>query len=162
MYRRLATVKRALEQRGLRTSGVAMPEPIKTLADVVEPATFGQRIRTHRYNQQTPLDQLVDEITPESDTAREFAALVDRMDRAQMRVWLVRWRDNQAGIEPASGALRRLAVIGLQALDYLERNERPPDAWLAQQRALLETFRKPQAELRIAIVPSIEKLLAAY
>ncbi len=142
MYRRLAAVRWALQQRGLRTFGVAVPEPIKTLADVVEPATFGQRIRTHKYNQQTPLDQLVDEVTPESDTAREFAALVDGMDRAQMRVWLVRWRDNQAGIEPASGTLRRLATIGLQALDYLERGERPPNAWLAQQRALLERFQE--------------------
>ena len=84
----------------------------------------------------------MDDVAPESDTAREFAALVDRMDRAQMRVWLVRWRDNQAGIEPASGTLRRLGTIGLQALDYLERNERPPEAWLAQQRAFAGNFQE--------------------
>ena len=71
-------------------------EPLKTLADVVEPATFGQRIRTHKYSQLTPLNRLVDAARPESDTAREFAALVDRMDRAQMRIWLTRWRDNDA------------------------------------------------------------------
>ena len=56
-------------------------EPLKTLADVVTPATFGQRIRTHKYTQLTPLNRLVDAARPESDTAREFAALVDRMDR---------------------------------------------------------------------------------
>ena len=62
---------------------------------------------------------------------------------------------------PVSAALSRLGAIGLQALDYLDRSERPPEAWLAQQRAFLETFKKPQAELRLAIVPSIEKLIAA-
>jgi hexosaminidase len=151
MYRRLATVDHF---------GVVVPEPLKTLADVVEPATFGQRIRTHKYNQQTPLTGLVDTVRPESETAREFAALVDRMDREQMRIWLTRWRDNVVGIEP-SQVLSRLATIGLQALDYLDRNQRPPDTWLAEQRAFFETVKKPQNEVRLAIVPSIEKLVGA-
>jgi hexosaminidase len=159
MYRRLGTVDRALQQRGLKTLGVPVPEPLKTLADVVEPATFGQRIRTHKYDQQTPLTGLVDAARPESEVARQFSVLVDNMDRAQMRIWLTRWRDNDARVEP-SQALSRLGVIGLQALDYLDRNERPPDAWLAEQRAFLETLKKPQNEVRLAIVPSIEKLIA--
>ena len=165
MYRRLDQLMQlALEHTRSSDAwrlAVAGQWPLKTLADVVVPATFGQRIRTHKYNQQHPLNRLVDASRPESETAREFAALVDRMDRAQMRIWLMRWRDNQAGIEPASEALRRLGAIGLQALDYLDRNERPPEAWLVQQRALLEPLKKPQGELRLAIVPSIEKLIAA-
>jgi hexosaminidase len=161
MYRRLAATSAELEQRGLRVHSDSFAEPLKTLADVVEPATFGQRIRTHKYNQQTPLDGLVDRVSPESDVAREFAGLVDRRDRAGMRAWLTRWRDNQAPLEPAARTLRRLGTIGFEALDYLERNERPPAAWLHEQRAFLETLRKPQDELRFAIAPSIEKLVAA-
>jgi hypothetical protein len=103
---------------------------------------------------------LVDIVRPDSDVAREFAALVDSMDRAQIRMWLVRWRDNDAQVEP-NGALKHLGAIGLQALDYLDRGEHPPDAWLAEQRAFVETCKKPQAELRFAIAPSIEKLVAA-
>jgi hexosaminidase len=161
MYRRLNSVSRELDQRGLKHNSGYPLEPMKTLADVVTPATFGQRIRTHKYNQQTPLTGLVDMIRPESEAAREFAVLVDHNDRAQMRVWLARWRNNQAGIEPAAETLRRLGEIGLQALDYLDRNERPPATWLAGQRAFLETLKKPQNELRFAIVPSISKLLEA-
>jgi hexosaminidase len=161
MYRRLDAVSGQFE----RLAGGDPPEPLKTLADVVEPATFGQRIRTHKYSQQTPLDGLVDTVRPESETAREFAALADRltdpMNREQMRTWLVRWRDNRAGIEPASETLRRLGEIGLQALNYLDRNERPPDAWVAEQRSFLDTLKKPQNELRFAIAPSITKLVAA-
>ncbi|HTC33432.1 MAG TPA: family 20 glycosylhydrolase [Bryobacteraceae bacterium] len=185
MYIRLGTVSGELDRLGLthrssyypmleRLAGGNPVEPLKTLADVVVPATFGQRIRTHRYTQETPLVRLVDAARPESDTAREFAALVDHMDRAQLRTWLTRWRDNVGELKPTleksellkedvpvSEALSRLAAIGLQALDDLDRGERPADAWLAQQRAFLETCKKPIAELRIAIVPSIEKLLNA-
>jgi hexosaminidase len=172
MYRRLAAVSEELDGRGLthRSSYLPMLEhlaagapvgPLKTLADVVTPATFGQRIRTHKYNQQTPLNQLVDAARPESVVAREFSDLVDRMDRTQMRIWLTRWRDNDAGVEPASQTLNHLGAIGLQALDYLDRKERPSDQWLAEQRAFLETLKKPQNEVRFAIVPSIEKLIDA-
>ena len=50
MYRRLAdVVELALEQRGSSDFWtLPWPEPLKTLADVVAPATFGQRIRTHQ------------------------------------------------------------------------------------------------------------------
>jgi hexosaminidase len=172
MYRRLDEVSRELDGLGLthRSSYLPMLErlagsdpvgPLKTLADVVTPTTFGQRIRTHRYTQQTPLNQLVDAARPESETARDFAGLVDRMDRAQIRIWLTRWRDDDARIEPASQTLNHLATIGLEALGYLERGDRPSDEWLARQRAFFETLRKPQNEVRFAIVPSIEKLIAA-
>jgi hexosaminidase len=157
MYRRLVAVSDEFE--GLAAG--APVEPLKTLADVVTPATFGQRIRLHRYTQQTPLNRLVDAARPESETAREFALLVDRMDRAQMRIWLERWRDNKAPIEPASETLRRLGQIGLQALDYLDHGERPPDSWALEQRAFIETLKTPQDELRFAIAPSIGKLLDA-
>ena len=121
-----------------------------------QPATFGQRIRTHRYTQLTPLNRLVDAARPESDTAREFAALVDRMDRvanANLAYALARQRCAAQADARKSDLLRktfryrklcsRLGSIGLQALDYLDRGERPPDAWLAQQRAFLETLKKP-------------------
>jgi hexosaminidase len=170
MYRRLDQVSRSLDQLGLTHRSSYLPmlerlaagnslESLKTLAGVVEPATFGQRIRTHQYTQQTPLNRLVDAVRPESGTAREFAALVDRMDRAQMRAWLTLWRNNDVRSEPASEALRRLSAIGLQALDYLDHAERPPNSWLVEQRAFLETLKKPQGELRLALAQSIEKLI---
>jgi hexosaminidase len=189
MYRRLDQVSRSLDRLGLTHRSSYLPmlerlaagdpvEPLKTFADVVEAATFGQRIRTHKYTQLTPLNRLVDVALPESDTARDFTALADRvkedrMDRVQMRAWLSLWRDNDARLKPTleksdllkedapvSAALSRLGAIGIQALDYLEHNERPPDTWLVQQRAFLETLKKPQAELRLAIAPSIEKLVS--
>jgi hexosaminidase len=172
MYRRLDQASRELDGLGLTHRSSYLPmlerlaagdstEPLKTLADVVTPATFGQRIRTHKYNQQTALDQLVDAARPESEAAREFAALVDRMDLAAIRAALTRWRGNRAPIEPAAEALRRTAAIGLEALDYLDRGVHPPMAWIAEKRAALENLKKPQSDLRIAIVASTEKLVSA-
>jgi hexosaminidase len=183
MYRRLDAVSGELDRLGLthrssyvpmlqRLAGADSVEALKTLADVVVPATFGQRIRTHHYTQLTPLNRLVDAARPESETARNFAALLDQMDIAQMRMWLTRWRDNDAWLKPVleksellkedvpvSAELSQLGSSGLEALDYLERKQRPPETWLNQQRALLETLKKPQVELRFAIAPSIAKLV---
>ena len=185
MYRRLDAVSEELDGLGLthRSSYIAMIErlaaggsvdELKTLADVLTPATFGQRIRTGRYTQQTPLVRLPDAVRPESGVAREFAALVEQMDRPKIRERLARWRDNDGLVRPTLEksqllkedvpvfeALSRAATVGIQALDYVERRERAPDKWLAEQRAFLDTLQKPLAEVRIAVVPSIEKLITA-
>jgi hexosaminidase len=184
MYRRLEAVSRNLDHVGLthhssyhtmleRLGGGEPVEPLKVLADVLYPANLGQRTRTHKYTQQTPLNRLVDAVRPESRTAREFAAVVDRMDKPQIRAWLTLWRDNDAKLRPTleksfllaedvqvSKDLSQVAGIGLEALDYIERGKRPPAVWLTQQKAFLDNARKIRQELFIAIVPSVQKLVA--
>ena len=171
MYRRLDAVSRELDSFGLthnsgyeimlkRLAGSNPIEPIKTLADVVTPAALGPRTRTHKYTQQTPLNRLVDAARPESHVAREFAELVDKMDHAQVRRWLTLWRDDKTDLEPAP-LLRQLGAVGLQALDHIEKHRRPPAAWVSEQRKLLDEAKRLHAEVHIAIVPSIEKLVDA-
>jgi hexosaminidase len=185
MYRRLDAVSRDLDRMGLtqhssydvmleRLAGGDALEPLKTLADVVEPANLGQRMRAGTYTQETPLNRLVDAARPESRTAREFAALVDRRDTAAIRTWLILWRDNHRKLRPTleqsfllkediplSEDLSRLGKAGLEALDYLDRRQHPPAKWLAEQKAFLENARKLRSELRLAIVPSIQRLVEA-
>ncbi len=179
MYKRLDAVSRSLDWLGLthhssynamleRLAAGNPVEPLRVLADVVQPAALGPRTRTHKYTQQTPLNRLVDAARPDSQVAREFAALVDKMDRVQIRAWLTRWRDNDAKLQalpaedvPVSKDLSQLGAIGLQAMDYIERNQRPPKSWITEQRAFLENAKKLLAELFIAIVPSIQKLVDA-
>jgi hypothetical protein len=60
---------------------------------------------------------------------------------------------------PLSKDLSRLGAIGLEALDFIERGQHPSTAWLADQRTFLEQAKKLHAEVRIAIVPSIQKLI---
>ena len=183
MYRRLKVVSQNLEWLGLRhqssyytmlqrQAGGDGLEPLKTLADVVEPVKGYQRSRYQKYTQQTPLNRLVDAARPESSVARDFSSLADQMDHKQMRMWLTRWRANDAALQPTlaksfllqetvplSQDLSRLGTIGLQALDYIESGKAPAKTWLDEQRVFLESTKKPRAELLIMIVPAVEKLV---
>jgi len=186
MYGRLELVSRQLELLGLthrlsystmldELAGGDSVEPLRTLADILEPVKGYARVSSgKKYTQQTPLNRLVDAAEPESMCAREFAGLVDQMDRRQIREWLMRWRENDAALEPAlaksfllaevkplSADLSAVAAIGLEALDAIESGRPKPRAWLDQQRAILEAAGKPRAELLLMLVPSIEKLATA-
>ena len=94
--------------------------------------------------------------------------------RQQIRSFLILWRDNQASLQPletqsfllkevvpVSEALSGLAETGLQALDYLERGERAPDDWKAQQLALLQQASQPKAQVLIMVAPAITRLIEA-
>jgi hexosaminidase len=183
MYRRVDAVSPKLEWVGLthlssylpmlrRMTGGQPIDSLKVLADVVQPANQDARDEANN-TQQTPLNRLVDAARSKSKTARDFRALVEKMDSAQIRAWLTLWRDNDAKLEPllqqsfllsenapASKDLSRLGAIGLEALDYIEHGQHPTPAWLTEQKTFLEQAKKLHAEVELAIVPSIEKLIA--
>jgi hexosaminidase len=186
MYRRMELISRQLELLGLthrssyntmlaELAGGEPVEPLRTLAEVVEPVKGYARVSSGRkYTQQTPLNRLVDAAEPESMRARDFAALVDRMDRPKIREWLVRWSDNDAKLEPMvaksfllaevkplSEDLSKLARIGLEALNSMESGEKRPPGWLTDQRAFLAAAKRPRAELLLMIIPSIDRLISA-
>jgi len=157
---------------------------LQTFTDVVEPVKDYTReeIATVEATSLSPLNRVIDAARPGSDTARHFADLVDALmgDQAdsnakqEVRTLLIRWRDNQANLQaletqsfllreivPLSRDLSAVAATGLQALDYLDRGERAPDAWATQQFALLAEAQKPKAQLLLMIVPSVQKLVEA-
>ena len=187
MYRRLEVMSLRLEESGLthrssyqimlqRLAGSGPVEPLKTLADVVEPVKEYARSSSRDYTQQTPLNRLVDAARPESEVARIFSNMVDRLDhnREAVQTWLTLWRDNDAKLSPAirrspllnevdplSQDLANLAALGLKALDYRESGKRPPDSWVKDASAFLGRAKQPRAEVSIAVVPPIEKLVTA-
>jgi hexosaminidase len=130
-----------------------------------------------------PLNRLVDSVPPESEAANDFArgvnALVasnfkDGDTEAQLRLQLESWRDNPARLQPlldnsallkelapVSQNLASLGVAGLQALDYLDKGERAPDAWKTQTLAMIDQAMKPQADLLIAVAPAVQVLVNA-
>lgn len=127
-----------------------------------------------------PLNRLVDAARPESATARHFADMVDMMTAGsenpftsqQLRTLLIRWRDNQAGLQPReaqsfllneviplSQSLSTVASIGLQALDYMDRREHAPDNWKAEQLALLQQAKEQKAQLLLMVVSPVQRLV---
>ena len=187
MYRRLDVVSRNLEWLGLthrssyplmleRLTGMNSAAYVKILADVLAPVKFYARGEARQYTSQTPLNRLVDATRPESDAAREFAAMVDHLstNKDKIRKQLIIWRDNQAELIPVmqrSALLQEAAPLaedvsalaggGLEALDYLVAGKPAPESWIKEQLALLDRAEKARAELLIMIVPSIRKLVEA-
>jgi len=188
MYRRLAVVSRELSFRGLthesnrllmldRLAQMNSADSLAALDSILEPVKGYTRDETSPgATSFTPLNRLVDATPPESDAAREFAALAAnwKANEGEMRSRLTRWRDEAADLLPTmkQNALLQedvplaeyvsaVAAAGLQALDYLKAGQPAPASWVTQQLGMLAGAAKPRAELLIMIVPSIKVLVEA-
>jgi hexosaminidase len=157
---------------------------LRTFTDVVEPVKDYNReeLAVVEATSLSPLNRVIDAARPESATARRFANLVgtliagqaDPTAKKEARALLTLWRDNQANLQPLetesfllkeivpiSQDLFAVATTGLQALDYIDRGERAPDAWATQQFAFLQQAQNPKAQLLLMVVPSVQKLVEA-
>jgi hexosaminidase len=167
-----------------RIAGTNDIAALKVLGDVLEPVKDYTREETAPVpaTSASPLNRVVDAVRPESATARQFADAVDQLlgsaakpgSEARDRNLLSHWRDNQVElgaqfekslllreVAPISQSLSALGAAGLAALDYLDRGQPAPPAWVAQQLALVEQAEKPQAQLLIMVAPSVRKLIQA-
>jgi hexosaminidase len=168
-----------------RMAGSTDNTALWVLADVVEPVKDYNRWDDAKgpIDFHAPLNRMIDAANPESDTARQFADLVqafvksgykDQAVEAQLRTWLAIWRDNDAKLhplldrssllredEPLSQNLSALGTAGLQALDYLDKGQTAPDAWNSQQVALIEQAKKPMADVLLMVVAPVQQLVEA-
>jgi len=196
MYTRLDEVAWRLEWLGLthrshevpmlhRMAGVDDIAALRTLADVVEPVKDYTRFENFKgvWDFRAPLNRLIDDANPESETARKFQDLVrkyiqsryqDRDAEAQIRSSLMAWRDNDGKLEPLvrgsfllheiaplSDELSKLGAAGLVALEYLDKSEVPSESWRAQQLAQADIAKTPKADLLLAVVESVRQLIDA-
>jgi hexosaminidase len=193
MYARLAVVSQKLNSYGLQhnTSYAAMlsrmtgepdPLPLRVFGDVMQPPREYAREQQRHYDAFSPLNRLIDAIPPESDTARQFMDMVNRMvssrataeDWEQAQEWLVLWRDNDTQLQsllprssltqelvPVSTNLRQVSQTGLDAIGYLREHKSAPAEWRTRQLAFLTLSAKPQAVLLNMIAPAVEKLVQA-
>ena len=157
---------------------------LETIADVVEPVKDYTREETAPVEPTSlvPLNRLIDAAHPESAAARQFAAMVDAVisrnadatTRVQVHALLANWSASQASLQPLENSslllkevvplsmtLSQVGNSGLEALDYLDHQKRPPDSWVAQQTTLLQGAQNQQAQLLLMIVPSVQKLVQA-
>ena len=191
MYRRLAVMSYRLEAFGLqhngsyaemlrRIAGPAPVAPLRVLADATEPGK-GYLRDSHHYLQQTPLNRLVDAERPESDEARHFANLVDRIvakpepaDIAEARQMLEAWKANDEAVQPVFAAsflagenaalsheLAAVSATGLEALHAIETHRVRPKSWIESNQNELEKMRKGRAEIIVPIIPAVEQLITA-
>jgi hexosaminidase len=183
----LGLAHRSSERRMLRRmAGTDAIAPLLVLADVVEP--LKEYVREEEatkagvvLSRSDALNRLVDAVPPESETARQFARAIDRLlagdlrggaTEAEIQASLESWRDNDVSLQPLlqrssllkeliplSHKLAGLADAGLQALEYRDQGVRAPAELTALQLAFIEEAKKPQADLSLMILPSVQRLV---
>jgi hexosaminidase len=157
--------------------------PLVILAGLLKPVGIGTRQKTQKYYSSTPLNRLADILLPESDTARQLESLVDQGTRdlfltqevfQKIRKLLVEWQENRDQAKPileqsfllrelipVSETIYEISALGLQALDFLETHEKPPEVWIQETSNRIKQSEQGQAEVQIAIIPAIKKLFEA-
>jgi hexosaminidase len=193
MYERLAIISQKLDDYGLQhnssypamlthMSGEPDPLPLRVFGDVMQPPRLYAREELREYDAFTPLNHMVDAVPPESNTARQFSEIVDRIiagkatteDWDQAQEWLVLWRDNDVQLQPLlprSDLTKELAPVstnlhfvsqaGLDAIGYLREHHHAPPTWKVRQIAYLKKSEKPQAVLLNMVAPAVLKLVQA-
>lgn len=166
-----------------RMAGSRPAAPLAALAELLVPTGLGPRQRTRKYYSFTPLNRLVDAVAPESFAALRFEEMVDRVLATnaelkeiapRLRTTLLAWQDNAVLLQPViadsfllleigpvAKMVADLSAVALEALTMLESGSRPSEEWQAGSVELLSRAEKPQAEMLIAVVPAIRKLVTS-
>ena len=165
-----------------RMAGSNHISSLRALTDVVEPVKGYTREKGGPTEPSSlmPLNRVIDAARPESIPARNFSMLVDEFVSGSMkpgmeatiRATLTKWRDNTDGLTPfaenssivnevmpVSQNLAALGTAGLQALDYLDRGEKAPDAWKSQQLAFIQQAIEPKAQVLLMVAGPVQKLI---
>lgn len=194
MYRRLEKVSLELEmvglthisgpQRALRSlASSRRPVALATLASVLEPVSFGDRYKMQHTDATTPLDELVDAVTPDppsrfeireqvdavlaggADAESSRKALADRFSSWEEAIPQVAGLAERSPRMPGAAArvsqLMQLAQAGQAALSYMRAGEKAPQSWCDAQLAVIAEAEKPAGMVRFTFLPSLRKLVLA-
>ncbi|MCX6567990.1 MAG: family 20 glycosylhydrolase [Candidatus Aminicenantes bacterium] len=192
MYRRLGPIGIELEELGLlhlknqdmllrRLAGDPRIEPLRRLAEAVEPLKNYQRHDQAAYTSLSPFTRFVDACAPESLGARTFRKNIDLFLTGKdpllgrdIGATLALWQANHVRvlpliaaspalreIEPLSLGLARACEVGLEAFDYLMKGQHPPAAWAEEKGQILAEAARPAAHAELAVLSAVTKLVEA-
>jgi hexosaminidase len=164
-----------------RMAGGADFEVMKNFTDLLKATGYSTRRKARQYYSLTPLNRLADAIMPESETALRFEILVDDALSnqflsaeliQQIQERLAGWQNMNDTLKPViarsylleeakplSELVVDLSKTGLEALNYIKARQKAPEAWQKKALDLLDGADKPQAEVLVAIGPSVRKLV---
>jgi hexosaminidase len=189
MYRRLNDISFRLEELGLmhiknykmmlrRLCNNSDITALKNFVDVIEPVKQYRRYQLRRQTQQSPLTRVVDASRPDSKVARQFRYYVDQflsgdetyLDKIESLLTL--WKKNHKGllktieispilkeIESASKDLSNIATAGLEAIEYINNDQKQKKDWLNSKLKLIQKAEVPRGQTEIMVVSAIKKLL---
>ena len=154
---------------------------LKTFVDVIQPLYTYSRDHPHVFKSYYPLTRVVDISVPDPKVVRTFKLLVDKfLDNpitdeksfSELTNWLTIWRDNHSKlvdvinkkpilkeIETLSEDLSKCAVIGLEAINLINKNEKTDENWVTKSLETIDLAKAPRGEVELAIIESISKLV---
>ncbi|HXA49814.1 MAG TPA: family 20 glycosylhydrolase [Candidatus Acidoferrum sp.] len=166
-----------------RMAGGKAPESLRVLADAVEGLGLSQRARSRQYTSLVPMNRLADAARPESESVHALEVAARKViadpkagvaEVADLRAKFTRWAANDAQFQAAMGDnplltelksvskdLSTVGATGLRLLDYLEKGQKAPAAYVSAQTAELARMQRPNAELSLAAVRPVKLLLDA-
>ncbi|HNW98779.1 MAG TPA: family 20 glycosylhydrolase [Bacteroidales bacterium] len=157
-------------------------EVLKTFIGALTPLKGYKRHSVGRtYTTTTPLSRIVDIAIPDEPVARRFNQWVKQyletnddslktMITKQLGIWknnhvkmieLIKKVPALKEVDSVSYNISVVAEIGFECMKYFEGKQKPDENWIKQQSDILKEIKKPKAEVDIAIIPSIEKMLEA-
>jgi hexosaminidase len=192
MYRRLWVESLRLEAVGLtqlsaegvglrQLAGTEQIEPLRVLANVLQPVGLDENEKMQHTTQLTPIDHLIDAVRPDPPSrhgmqvlVKEYLANHNADARAELAATFERWiaagPKAQALMaaapllqDPAPRAqqLADLGTAGLEALQYLEKHEAAPAGWAQAKLAVIDQAAKPVGLVRFTVLGPLGDLVKA-
>jgi hexosaminidase len=164
MYSRLEPVSRQLTWTGILHRSnlrplldrIAPGDSLQVLAAASESTGIEQRRDARHYTSLVPLNRFVDAVPPESDFIRS-------LEPASLHSVFTLWAANKVTVPeliPLSTNLAAVGSIGLAALNYMESGSAIPEDWKTLQLAALDKLDKPVAEVNLAAIRVVRRLLS--
>lgn len=162
-----------------RLTGFNDADPLKILLGAIEPVKIYTRHRQGvKYTSYSPYTRIVDAAVPDAKPAREFRKLVDDYLNGnnnlltELKTDLQLWAENHKKmnhlmeaspilreIDTLSQNLAEISLIGLEAINKIERQTPADLEWKNTSQAKLEKAKLPYGQTEIMILPAIEKLI---
>jgi hexosaminidase len=184
MYRRMYVLSGQLEWLGLthrswrypmlrRLAGPYDVEPLRILGEAVEPVKHYDRERFGTYTTTSPFNELVDAVSPESESSIQLSVLVNQSLQTHnwdlVRAQLIVWRENDArlapilkdnellsGIDVLSRNTSELASIGLDSIRAIEAGTKQNSEWKLRNLSRIHSLQEPAA----ALIPAFSGVIA--
>jgi hexosaminidase len=153
---------------------------LKTFIDAVVPwKGYKRHSKGIGYSTSTPHSRVADISVPDEPVARHFNRWVktyletpDDSLKQLINLQLTIWKENDdkmqvlitkvpalKEISPVSENLSIIASVGIECMKYISTKQKPEESWLLKQQNIFSEAKKPLAEVDIAIIPAIQKML---
>jgi hexosaminidase len=154
---------------------------LKNFIDVIEPLQgYTRHMQGVRYNSFSPYTRAADAASPDPKISHVFRNFVDeyvsgnKQAEAEIVSIMNNWKDNYPKLyetihtspalkemEPMALNLKLLAEAGLDAVSFINKNQKPETDWLNEKTKLLDAAKKSYGQCELSVIDVFEKLFKA-